>query len=120
MSETSNALVLINRAARSLHVPLWWLRAEALAGRIPHLHAGGRFLVHVPTIERLLIERATDTGAGSAASDASAVGEEERRHQVSGDVAREMFAGESLANDPKLERSPESRNGDETAQSVDS
>jgi hypothetical protein len=39
-------------------VPAAWLRAEADAGRLPHLRAGSAYLFDVDTVERLLLERA--------------------------------------------------------------
>lgn len=50
--------VPLNWAARRLRVPIAWLRQEILAGRLPGLPAGRTILVHWPTIERLLAERA--------------------------------------------------------------
>ncbi len=44
--------------ARRARVPASWLRAEAEAGRIPHLRAGARLLFHPATVEKLLFERA--------------------------------------------------------------
>jgi hypothetical protein len=58
MSELSDDLVPLTQAARRLRVPTQWLRVEAESGRIPHLSAGGRLLVHMPTVQRVLIERA--------------------------------------------------------------
>jgi hypothetical protein len=52
------ALPPLNHAARLLSVPSKWLRAEADAGRLPHLHAGRVYLFDVHTVERLLLERA--------------------------------------------------------------
>lgn len=44
--------------ARRLYVTQKWLRAEAEAGRIPSLNAGGRILFEPFTVETLLAERA--------------------------------------------------------------
>ena len=46
------------RAARCLGVPSAWLREEIDAGRLPGLVAGKAVLVHVPTVAKLLAERA--------------------------------------------------------------
>jgi len=43
--------------ARRVRVPAKWLRAEAEAGRIPHLRAGSAFLFDPGVVERLLLER---------------------------------------------------------------
>ena len=58
-------LLTIGAMARRLHVPATWLRAEALAGRLPHLRAGQRVLFHVDTVEQILLERARTTGKGA-------------------------------------------------------
>lgn len=34
-----------------------WLKTEARAGRLPHLKTGRRFMFHVQTVERALLER---------------------------------------------------------------
>jgi hypothetical protein len=34
----------LNRAARKLGVPANWLKAEADAGRVPHLRAGAKYV----------------------------------------------------------------------------
>ena len=44
--------------ARRLRVPVKWLRAEAEAGRVPHLKADKVFLFDPETVERVLLERA--------------------------------------------------------------
>jgi len=51
-------LLPVNLAARRLRVPVKWLREEAEAGRIPHLKAGKQILVHPPSVEATLLERA--------------------------------------------------------------
>ena len=50
--------VPLNVAARCLRVPAGWLRDEIEAGRLPALIAGRAVLVHVPTVMRMLAERA--------------------------------------------------------------
>ena len=54
--------VPLNLAARWLRVPAKWLLAEVDAGRLPALAAGPRRLIHVPTVARLLSERAKTEG----------------------------------------------------------
>jgi len=51
-------LLPLGPTARLLSVPSAWLRAEADAGRLPHLRAGSKYLFDVVTVERLLLERA--------------------------------------------------------------
>lgn len=57
------ALMPLNQAARRLRVPVGWLKGEAESGRIPHVAAGRQKLVHLPTIEAILTERAKQGGA---------------------------------------------------------
>lgn len=50
--------------ARLLRLQVAWLRAEAEAGRIPHLKAGNSLLFDAETVERVLLERARKTEVG--------------------------------------------------------
>jgi hypothetical protein len=52
----------LGELARILCVPARWLRAEAEAGRLPHLKADTALLFDLPTVERLLLERARQEG----------------------------------------------------------
>jgi hypothetical protein len=52
--------------ARLVGVPAAWLRAEADAGRIPHLKAGKVLLFDPDTVERILLERAQREGVDRA------------------------------------------------------
>ena len=56
--EHDHDLVLLQNGARELRVPIAWLREEVEAGRVPSLRAGRRLLIHLPTVRRLLVERA--------------------------------------------------------------
>jgi hypothetical protein len=57
----------LSQMARSLRVPVGWLRAEADAGRVPCLHAGKARLFDPETVARVLKERAAaGKGAGHA------------------------------------------------------
>jgi hypothetical protein len=58
-------LLPLNPTARSLRVPARWLRAEAEAGRIPHLKAGRVLLFDVDAVERVLLDRARSEGLAS-------------------------------------------------------
>jgi hypothetical protein len=51
--------------ARRFRVPVGWLKAEAEAGRIPHLRAGKAFLFDPQMVERVLLERARQEGGAS-------------------------------------------------------
>jgi len=44
--------------ARRLRVSVKWLRAEAEAGRVPHVRADRAFLFDPDAVERVLVERA--------------------------------------------------------------
>jgi hypothetical protein len=67
------ALLPLSQTARLLHVPSDWLRAEAEAGRVPHLKAGKALLFDVDTVERILIERARQpVASGEGAPHANA------------------------------------------------
>jgi hypothetical protein len=51
-------LTPLGQLARLLGVPARWLRAEAEAGRLPHLRADNVLLFDADLVERLLAERA--------------------------------------------------------------
>ncbi|HRR86052.1 MAG TPA: hypothetical protein P5316_13665 [Phycisphaerae bacterium] len=51
-----------NKAARCLCVPATWMRDQVNAGRLPALRAGRAILIHVPTVARLLVQRAQLAG----------------------------------------------------------
>ncbi|MCC7172162.1 MAG: hypothetical protein IT459_17080 [Planctomycetes bacterium] len=51
-------LVSLPQLSRHLRTPARWLRDEADAGRIPHIRAGRQRLFDLPTVERVLAERA--------------------------------------------------------------
>ena len=52
--------------ARRLRVTVRWLRAEAEAGRVPHLKAGKVILFNPETVEKVLLERARKEGLTDA------------------------------------------------------
>lgn len=54
------SLLPLQIMARRVFVPAAWLRAEAEAGRIPHLQAGKKFLFDPKTVERVLLDRAQE------------------------------------------------------------
>jgi hypothetical protein len=60
MGTQSNTFVSLTSAAYRLGVPAAWLRAEARAGRIPHLKAGRRILFNVSLVEKVLLRRTAD------------------------------------------------------------
>ena len=57
--ENEIRLLPLGSMARLVRVSARWLRAEAEAGRIPHLKAGTVLLFNPEVVERLLIEWAT-------------------------------------------------------------
>ncbi len=61
---TSKSFVPLDRAAAHLGVPAAWLKAEAKAGRVPHLKAGRRMLFHLGTVEQSLQVRAETEVSG--------------------------------------------------------
>lgn len=57
MLNEDNLLTLAG-AARRLRIPAGWLRDEAEAGRLPGVRTGESWLFHLPTIVRVLEDRA--------------------------------------------------------------
>lgn len=58
MASKPNKLVTVLGLADRLKLPAPWLKAEAMAGRIPSLRVGRRLLFNVTAVERLLLKRA--------------------------------------------------------------
>jgi hypothetical protein len=61
---TQSRLLPLNRMARELRVPVRWLRAEAEAGRIPHVKAEQVLLFDPETVEAVLLARARQLQRG--------------------------------------------------------
>ena len=61
------ALLPLRIIARRLRVPFKWLRDEALAGRVPCLNAGGKFLAKEQAVEAALLARTCDNRPESEA-----------------------------------------------------
>ncbi len=53
-----NELLSLDRLARRLRVPAKWLREQAVAGRIPCLRAGSRYLFNATAVEDCLAKQA--------------------------------------------------------------
>jgi hypothetical protein len=68
MDEREPKLLPLSATARVLHVPPKWLREQAEKGLIPSLDAAGSLLFHLPTVERMLEERASGKSAKEVAS----------------------------------------------------
>lgn len=58
MNTAPAALLPLGATASLLFIPAAWLRAEAEAGRIPHLKAGRVLLFDPDLVEQLLLARA--------------------------------------------------------------
>jgi hypothetical protein len=63
---TPSKLLPLGIMARRLRVPVRWLRAEAEAGRIPHLRADKVLLFDPETVERVLLEHARGAEVANA------------------------------------------------------
>ena len=57
-SPISETFQPVRLAASRFGVPAAWLRAEAEAGRLPHLRAGRQILIHPEQVEAALLARA--------------------------------------------------------------
>ena len=62
MNKKRQKLLVLGSMARRLGVEPRWLRAEAEAGRLPHVKAGRTLLFNPDIVEGLLIERASSRG----------------------------------------------------------
>lgn len=71
MLESKNTPLILSAMARRVRVPAKWLRAEAEAGRIPHLKAGNVLLFDPETVERLIAERVRGADRKEATSASS-------------------------------------------------
>ena len=60
-------LVNVHDLAERLNLPARWLRAEALAGRLPVLRVGRRLRFNVDAVEQALLERAAEERHGAPA-----------------------------------------------------
>lgn len=61
---SQSPLLQVGPMARRLRVPVRWLRAEAEAGRIPHVQAERVLLFDPATVETVLLERARNGQGG--------------------------------------------------------
>lgn len=57
MNEPNRKPLNLGAMSRRLRVPAKWLRAEAEAGRIPHLRAGSVLLFDPDVVERIILDR---------------------------------------------------------------
>ncbi len=63
MTDETKRPVYLGAMARRLRVPATWIRAEAEAGRIPHLRAGSALLFDPEVVERILMDRLRESPA---------------------------------------------------------
>ena len=61
-----NELLTLSRLARRLRIPAKWLKAEADAGRLPHLKAGPRYLFNAWAVQEALAAKAANGCKGVA------------------------------------------------------
>jgi excisionase family DNA binding protein len=64
MDTTTNQFLSLPALAKALGLPEEWIRAEADAGRIPHLRIGKRYRFNRDAVTRNLSERAARSGEG--------------------------------------------------------
>lgn len=73
MHEVTHDLMPVGQAARLLRLPAAWLRERVERGELPGLVAGNRPLVHLPTIEAILVEQASAKPSKSASAQSGEV-----------------------------------------------
>jgi hypothetical protein len=72
MEHANAQLVSLPALAASLRLPEDWLKAEANAGRLPHLRIGKRYRFSLAAVEAVLIARATSAGLNAPGADPQA------------------------------------------------
>jgi len=65
MTIVEKQLLKAGPTARKLGIPVSWLKAEAGAGKLPHIRAGKILLFDPQKIERILIKRAQVEGVSN-------------------------------------------------------
>lgn len=65
MIEESKKPLCLGAMARRLRVPATWLRAEAEAGRMPHLRAGSALLFDPEVVERIVFDRLRESSTSA-------------------------------------------------------
>jgi excisionase family DNA binding protein len=66
MENVNPQLLSLPALARALSLPEGWIKAEADAGRIPHLRVGKRYRFNGAAVVAALAERAAQSGKGVA------------------------------------------------------
>ena len=64
MKNGNTQLLSLPALALALNLPETWIKAEADAGRIPHLRIGKRYRFNSEAVVRTLAERAANGGEG--------------------------------------------------------
>jgi excisionase family DNA binding protein len=65
METTTAQLLSLPALATALNLPEAWIKAEADAGRLPHLRIGTRYRFNRDAVLRTLAERAAVSGGGA-------------------------------------------------------
>lgn len=63
MNNEAPKLLSLPELAKALNLPATWLKAEADAGRLPHLRVKNRYRFDHDAIVRILAERASKGGS---------------------------------------------------------
>lgn len=71
---TDEHILSLPALARRLKIPATWLRAEADAGRLPHLRAGRIRLFNQKRVEAVLADRAAQEGLTAPGFDSPEAG----------------------------------------------
>ena len=61
-------LLSLPELAEALKLPLYWLKDEADAGRLPHFKIGHRYRFNLAAVKAALLARATQAGGEGAAN----------------------------------------------------
>jgi len=64
MDKTTSQLLSLPALAEALKLPKKWLRAEANAGRLPHLRIGSRYRFNRAAVEAAILRRASKSDDG--------------------------------------------------------
>lgn len=107
------ALIRLRLAAQRLRVPFRWLEAEAAAGRVPALDAGGRWVVDLEALEAALLARARDR-APQSTTNTDGPGLDPRAVAADTGAIRAAIAGEcSTRADNRHARAPSMERDDD-------
>jgi len=68
MDTPTKTFTPLHVTARLLGLPESWVRAEAVAGRLPHIRVGRRLMFDFEAVERTLLDRAQRAAAPQEAA----------------------------------------------------